>query len=289
MAGVSRELLLDCGAGVRLLAHWSSHGEAARDVVLLLHGWEGSAESQYVLSAASYLYDEGYDVVRLNLRDHGPTHHLNRDLFHSCRIDEVVGAVEAIASLVPRRRLLFLGYSLGGNFGLRVALRAPARGIPLDAVVAVCPVLDPKHTMERLEHGALIYRRYFAYKWARSLRRKQRAWPGEFDFRAILKDPRLSSMTRNLVATYTDYPSTEAYLDGYALVGATMSPLEIPALILAAADDPIIPAEDFERLARPSNLQVDLQTFGGHCGFLSGLGGPSWADRRISRWFKALN
>ncbi len=273
---------------MRLLAHWSSGGEETRDVVVLLHGWEGSAQSQYVLSAASHLYSEGYDVVRLNLRDHGPTHHLNRDLFHSCRIDEVVGAVAAIAESVPHRRLLFLGYSLGGNFGLRVALRAPARGIRLDAVVAVCPVLDPKHTMARLERGAWIYRRYFAYKWARSLRRKQEAWPGVFDFRAILRDSSLTSMTRNLVAAHTAYPNAEDYLDGYALVGSVMQPLQIPALVIAAADDPIIPVEDLARLARPSRLRVDLQSCGGHCGFLVTLSGPSWADRRIASWFRQI-
>ena len=40
----------------------------------------------------------GYDVVRLNLRDHGDSHHLNPEIFHSCRIAEVVGAVHEPAA-----------------------------------------------------------------------------------------------------------------------------------------------------------------------------------------------
>ena len=94
MLAASRELLLDCGDGVRLQAFHSPAPLTAcaacrapgRPTVVLLHGWEGSARSLYVLSLAQTLFEQGHDVVRLNLRDHGDTHHLNRDLFHSCRL-----------------------------------------------------------------------------------------------------------------------------------------------------------------------------------------------------------
>ena len=38
-------------------------------------------------------------MVRLNLRDHGDSHHLNPGIFHSCRIAEVVGAVQRLQAL----------------------------------------------------------------------------------------------------------------------------------------------------------------------------------------------
>ena len=95
--------------------------------VVLLHGWEGSAESLYVLSLAQQLYRRGFEVVRLNLRDHGETHHLNRELFHSCRLPEVVGAVRSAAAALPRPALQLVGFSLGGNFMLRVAAQAARR------------------------------------------------------------------------------------------------------------------------------------------------------------------
>jgi predicted alpha/beta-fold hydrolase len=158
LLAASRDVLVDCGDGVRLLGHHAPRPVGNGELVLLLHGWEGSAESIYVQSCAAHLYARGYDVFRLNLRDHGPTHHLNPELFHSCRIAEVVGAVRAVQALCPSQPLSLVGYSLGGNFALRVAVRAPAAGIRLRQVVAVCPVLDPAHTLERLEHGSWIYR-----------------------------------------------------------------------------------------------------------------------------------
>ena len=87
----SRSLILECGDGVRLQGFYSACGETATAsgnsaLAVLIHGWEGSANSLYVLSAAAYLHARGVEVFRLNLRDHGDTHHLNEDIFHSCRI-----------------------------------------------------------------------------------------------------------------------------------------------------------------------------------------------------------
>jgi uncharacterized protein len=286
VSAASHDWIVDCGGGVRLLAQRSCRPGDDRDLVVLLHGWEGSSQSQYLQSSAAHLYDAGLNVVRLNLRDHGPTHHLNRELFHSCRLEEVVGAVAAIAQGVPHRRLFFWGYSLGGNFGLRLGLRAPAAGIDLSAIVAICPVLDPEHTMRRLESGPWIYRRYFERKWSRSLRRKAAAWPGLYDFSAVLRRPRLGAMTRHLVEQYTEYAGLAEYLRGYAVVGDVLQPLNIPTLLLAALDDPIIPAADLFRIARPESLTVDTQPRGGHCGFLESLHGPSWAERRALEWIR---
>ena len=68
---------------------------------MLLHGWEGSSDSLYLLSLAQPLFEAGYDVARLNLRDHGDSHHLNEEIFHSCRIAEVVGAVRGLHAHAP--------------------------------------------------------------------------------------------------------------------------------------------------------------------------------------------
>ncbi len=38
---------------------------------MLMHGWEGSADSLYLLSASQSLFEAGFEVVRLNFRDHG--------------------------------------------------------------------------------------------------------------------------------------------------------------------------------------------------------------------------
>jgi uncharacterized protein len=279
--------IVDCGDGVRLMGHYSSQAaagrEPARDLAILLHGWEGSADSLYVLSLGAHLFSLGCDVYRLNFRDHGPTHHLNEDIFHSCRLDEVVGAVKRIQQTIPQRRLSVAGFSLGGNFALRVAARAPAAGIELERAIAVCPVLRPHSTMAVLERGWFVYHQYFVAKWKRSLMRKQQLFPQRYDFGAILAQRSIQAMTRIMVERYSEFPSLDAYLNGYAIVGDALASLETPSHILFSLDDPIIPAHDLADLARTPALDVMALPRGGHCGFMDRFNRESWADRQAAR------
>jgi uncharacterized protein len=282
------EHLLDCGDGVRLQAFHSrpvAAGSGAAPVVVLLHGWEGSADSLYVLSLGQSLLEAGYEVVRLNLRDHGATQHLNEELFHSCRLPEVVGAVRALQQgLAAGRRLALVGFSLGGNFMLRVGAEADAAGLQLERIIAVSPVLDPARTLDALESGWSLYERYFVAKWSRSLALKQAAWPQRYDFAPLVASRNLRLMTRDLVLAHTGYPDLDTYLAGYAITGARLASLDVPTTIITAADDPIIPAADLRRLAyRGEQLRVVLTPHGGHVGFLEALHGPSWVDRYVTQ------
>jgi predicted alpha/beta-fold hydrolase len=280
----SKELLLECGAGVTLQAFHSSPArrglEPGKKVAVLLHGWEGSAESQYLLSLAQTLFAQGLEVVRLNLRDHGATHHLNRELFHSCRLPEVVGAVQALA-LRFRMPMVLAGFSLGGNFMLRVAAHREGRELPIERVIAISPVLDPAITLDTLEQGLSIYERYFILKWGRSLARKQLAWPDHYDFGQLLRMNNLREMTRELVVRHTEYPTLDEYLAGYAITGDRLTTLAAPATVLTSLDDPIIAANDLSRLARTPQLEIVTTAHGGHCGFIESLRDGNWIDRQV--------
>ncbi|HEY6642095.1 YheT family hydrolase [Povalibacter sp.] len=282
----SQEQIVDCGDGVRLLGHYSSQvsagREPGRDLAILLHGWEGNADSMYVLSLGSHLFARGCDVFRLNFRDHGPTHHLNKEIFHSCRLDEVVGAVRAIQQQHIGQRLTLAGFSLGGNFALRIAARAPAAAIQLERAIGVCPVLRPHSTMDIFESAPFIYQQYFVNKWKSSLRIKQSLFPDLYDFGPIFTQRSIRTMTEVMVERYSEFASLDAYLNGYSIVDHVLAPLEIPSHILFALDDPIIPAADLKLLDRNPQLHVNAIPRGGHCGFMDRFSGESWADRQIA-------
>jgi uncharacterized protein len=281
VVAAGKSILLDCGDGVRLQCFHSSPPQGTGRVAVLLHGWEGSAESLYVLSLGQQLFERGFEVVRLNLRDHGDTHHLNRELFHSCRLPEVVGAIHSLQQLFPGKPLHLVGFSLGGNFMLRVAAKAGHAGLDVAKVIAVSPVLDPGATLIALEQGMPGYQLYFVRKWMRSLLKKQALWPSDYDFRELGRRASLRNMTAELVRRFTEFPSLDDYLNGYSITDGRLARLEVPATIITALDDPIIPAHSLERLAGPACLHLTVTRFGGHCGFLERLSGPSWVEQRI--------
>lgn len=274
------EHILDCGHGVRLQGFHSRQAIAAkpRALVVLLHGWEGSAQSTYMGHTAARLLAEGCDVFRLNFRDHGDTHHLNREIFHSCRIDEVVGAVAEVARRFGERPLVIGGFSLGGNFALRVALRAPSAHIPLAWAFAVCPAISPQATLGAIEASPWFYENYFLRKWRSSLKRKQALFPDMELFTREEMNGNLRDLTRNLVQRHTDFGSLENYLNGYSIERDTLQALTIPATILTAADDPVIPIADFRALQLAPTTELTIAEHGGHCGFIMDWRLRSWAE-----------
>ncbi len=173
-------VMVDGGGGVRLTGAYTAQQlrPQPRGLAVLFHGWEGSVDSTYVLQTGSRLLADGWDIFRLNFRDHGDSHGLNEALFHSCRLDEVVHALGEIAARWPARPLALAGFSLGGNFALRAALHTSLVGIPLSYALAVCPIIDPTEGLFSLEESApWFYRAYFMRKWRHSLLTKQKAFP----------------------------------------------------------------------------------------------------------------
>ena len=279
----TREQILDGGNGVRLQG-WHSQvpGRRPRGTALLLHGWEGSTESAYMRLAAARLLADGWDVVRLNFRDHGGTHHLNEELFHSNRLDEVVHAAVDMVRRLRVRDLVVAGYSLGGNFALRLGLCARVAGLPLRHIAAVCPLVDPATTLAHMERAPAIYDWYFRRKWRSSLRRKRELFPERYRWDDSVLAQDMRGLMAWLAQRHAGFDSLDAYFDSYSIAGDRLAGLQVPADILMAQDDPVIPFEDFRRWRLPSTARLEVARWGGHCAFVENLAGDGFAERWLA-------
>ncbi|MDX1555296.1 MAG: alpha/beta fold hydrolase [Xanthomonadales bacterium] len=297
---VQRELTLDGGRDeewdgegarrVRLQAFWSSRQGAMpsdRPVAVLFHGWEGSADSNYVLGNAARLWAEGFDVLRFNFRDHGDTHHYNPGLFHSCRLQEVIRGLKDWQDQLDIPEWNLCGYSLGGNFSLRVALNSQEAGLRLRRVVAVCPVINPAHAMRAMDESGWFYQRYFERKWSRSLRKKKTLFPelyGDDDMDTIRG---LNARTEYIARRYSGYESAAHYYDGYSVGKGRLASMQVPTTILTAADDPVVPVWDFADAEGIPSIELLVSAYGGHCGFLRNWRFESAAEDLILERFLA--
>jgi len=285
-AGVLRRsstaCILEVEGGVRLLGLYSE--PRRRDVAgiaVLLHGWEGSADSTYIVRTGQRLLDGGFAVMRLNFRDHGDSHSLNENIFFATALDEVFGAVRKAAQRLAHHPACLIGFSLGGNFALRIARRCLDQPIDnLVQVVAVSPVLDPAKSTDRVDRIDYV-RRYFLHKWRRSLKRKKSLYPHRFGFADLDRVHSVRGITEMLLQRYSDFNSAEEYFSGYNLCGDALKNIGVPAVVLSSADDPIIPIEDFRRLSTSPSLHISLQQHGGHNGFIEHLSLRSWYEFRI--------
>ena len=278
-----QDVILDCGEDSRLQGFLNqSSAQAAKRLVIMIHGWEGCHESHYMLSASKTMLDAGVDVFRLNLRDHGGTQHLNRGLFYSTLIDEVITAIQRIQQKFNYDDYFLAGFSLGGNFVLRVAALAHATPIRLNKVLAFCPVIHAGESNEALNKKSnWFYNQYFTRRWRRSLLTKTKYWP-EYGFEselATLKD--LNAMNLALIPKYTGFAELDDYFNAYAIDGDFLSKTIAPCYLHFAADDMIIPVIGISDLADNSDLHVTVTRYGGHCGFIQDWQGLSWQSQRL--------
>ncbi|MGD8346459.1 MAG: alpha/beta fold hydrolase [Lysobacterales bacterium] len=258
---------LDGGEGVRLQGLLSRQSGEGRGLAVLLHGWEGNVNSNYMLGTGAALYEAGFDVFRLNFRDHGDTHHLNPGLFHSCRLGEVVHALRNLQDRTGAGGWRLGGYSLGGNFSLRVGLKSDEAGLDIGRIVAVCPVIKPAHAMDSMERGLRFYERYFERKWTRSLNAKKAAFPELYAHENWHEIKGLRQRTHYL-ATKHGYANADEYFDGYSVGDGRLASLAVPTTILTAEDDPIVPVTDFHELPKNPMIELLISRYGGHCSFL---------------------
>lgn len=248
----------------------------SRPLVILIAGWLGHDRSTYVVAAAKALDEAGFNVARLNLRDHGDTAALNEGMFNSSRIDEVAGAVAQLADKYGSGHAGLVGFSLGGNFALRVA-----RCHEQIKTLAVCPAIDPAATLDTIDKN-VIYQRYFINKWRNTWQQKQTAFPQKFDFEYAAKLSTVAALNDYFVRYHSEFENSAAYFATYDLRGAGLE--GVHAHILAAKDDPIIDFRQYENL--PESISIDLTERGGHGAYIENWQLESWVDHYIVNHFK---
>ncbi|MFC1876951.1 YheT family hydrolase [Thermodesulfobacteriota bacterium] len=285
-----RQMILETREETRLLGLYSPQSDKKhRGLAILLHGWEGSSQSTYMVTCGDFLYRNGFSVFRLNFRDHGSSHHLNKGLFYATLLDEVWDAVHQASNFGRGAPVYLVGFSLGGNFAIRIAAKYAGHDTcKLRRVVSISPVLDPDKATDMIDSNPLILH-YFLKKWRRSLILKQTLYPDHYDFTGILKMGSLREMTARLLERYTDYAGTHEYFHAYSIQPELTQQITLPLTILTAADDPIIPIEEFQQLKPSAGTDVIMLEHGGHNGFIEGLFQPAWYDRFLLQQFEADN
>lgn len=255
----------------------------SKGLITLIHGWEGSAQSVYLISLATYLYRLGYDTFRLQMRDHGETHSLNKEIFHSLTVPEVKEAISAIAEEQNQANNYLIGFSLGGNFALRAGIILD-REQPelLNGIIAVSPPITPANSLASIESHP-VYRKYFVEKWHEGIAKKQNAWPNDYDFSDALRYDSVTQILDYFIQEgHTPCTSSPEYLHAYRVPVTDLEGIQTPTNIITAKDDLVIPWADTAQVQQTKFVRTHILEYGGHCGFMLNLR-KSWLNPQIGR------
>lgn len=259
-------------------------------VVLLVHGLGGCHESPYCLRLAQKLHQHGIRSFRLDLRGCGAGYALARHPGHAGRSEDARAAIEMIASLCPGSPVSAIGYSMGGNIVLKLAGECGAQPPGgLDRVAAVCPPIDLSYCSQNMTRGLnWIYDQTFIRSLTQLVERRRRELPElAADLGPLVPPPRrLFEFDDRFTAPRSGYSGAAEY---YARCSSAplLHCIDLPTLIITAADDPLIPVEMFERAERSTAVALHIAESGGHLGFVARRGvdpDRRWLDWRLLEW-----
>jgi uncharacterized protein len=268
---------------VRLTGLLSEVAES-ETIVLIAHGLSGNAMSPYCALAASAAARAGFSSLRLSLRG---ADYSGEDILHG-GITQDLWAALAAPEIARYRRVLLLGYSVGGHIVLRAAAAQVDERVR--AAAAVCPPLDLGRATVAFDHPALRpYRRHIfrglnkAYA-AAAARGRVHAPP------AVVARARSCRERDSLtVVKRFGFRSAEDYYERES-VAPRLHNLQTPSLVVASRNDPLVPADTIiPALARASSaLSVAWVEAGGHVYFPKtldlGQPGPLGLEQQVIRW-----
>ena len=264
--------------------HWQP--EAGRDTVLLLHGLEGSSDSQYVRGNAARFYAAGWNVVRMNMRNCGGTEHECPTLYHSGLSGDVLAVLRHYQQTRGAERWSMVGYSMGGNLVLKLAGELAQDAAPLlCAVAGVSPVVDLAPSSDALHEPA---NRIYEWKFLRGLVQryayKCTLFPQIFDPTRSRGVRSLREFDDRVMSPYCGFTGAVDYYHR-AASARVVDRIAVPTLVLHALDDPFIrmlPETRATLLANP-NVHLIETEHGGHCAFLAPATGYDgyWAEKLL--------
>lgn len=275
------------GIKVRCLCHWQREGRREAMTIVVVHGLEGSSDSQYMLGIARDGLASGMNVIRMNQRNCGGMDYFAPTLYNSGLSGDVAAVARHFVETEGVSRFALIGFSMGGNLVLKLAGEWGADGPPqFCAVAAVCPAIDLAASADALHEPAnRIYEWYFLRQLFRRMRIKAKFFPDNFDVSRLRGIASLRDFDDRVTAYYCGYTGADDY---YARASATnvIDRIAVPTVILHAANDPFVRMrpETLERIARNPNISYIESPDGGHCAFVGARNDGDdgrWAEREV--------
>jgi predicted alpha/beta-fold hydrolase len=271
------ERLVEVEPGIKVLCHCHWQADRAHALTLIIvHGLEGSSDSQYMLGVAEKALAAGMNAIRYNQRNCGGTDALAPVLYHSGLSNDVAAVARDVIARDGVSRLALAGFSMGGNIVLKVAgewgSQAPSQ---LRAVAVCCPAIDLATSADALhEPSNRIYEKYFLWALRRRMLQKARLFPGHFDVSRLRGIRSLREFDDKVTAHYCGFTGVDDYYDRASAVHV-LDRIAVPTLVVYAANDPFvrITAETRRKISLNPNITFVETNDGGHCAFIGKAAG----------------
>ena len=291
---IAEKRLVEVEPGIPVLCHCHWQKDRHALTLIVVHGLEGSSESQYMLGIARNGLAAGMNVVRMNQRNCGGMDHCAPTLYNSGRSADVAAVARNLVEHDGIPGFVLIGFSMGGNLVLKLAGEWGDDGpAEFRGVAAVCPAINLAAGADALhEPHNRIYEYYFLLQLFQRLRRKARLFPANFDASRLRGVKTLRDFDDRITAHYCDFTGADDYYARSA-AASVIDRIARPTLVIHAANDPFIRILPETRQALLSNSHITYfeTEDGGHCAFIGDRNVDAaydgrWAEREVVEFAK---
>ena len=270
---------------VECVCHWQQ-GRRSRLALIIVHGLEGSVESQYVIGTGSKAWAAGMSIVRMNMRNCGNTEALTPTLYHSGLSADVGAVAEQLIKQDRLEQIAIVGFSMGGNLVLKLAGEWGSNGPrQVKAFATVSPAMDLAASADALHSWRnWLYEQRFLRGLRRRYQRKTMLFPDRYELTHLRCFASIREFDHEITARYEGFAGADDYYDR-ASSSRVLDQISIPTLIIHSEDDPfirVLPDTRAKLLGNPA-IQFIETARGGHCAFLANPNGYDgrWAEKTI--------
>ena len=275
---------------IQILVH-SQYPNNPRGELILVHGLEGSSAAGYARSMSHAALEAGYATHRVNLRSCGGTESLALSNYHSGQTSDVLHVLRERkhATDLP---IFLAGFSLGGNVSLK--LSGELGESAADLLAGVCAVSTPIDlaacavALGRPEN--LIYARRFLSRLKDKIRTRHRQAPEIYTLEHLDRVRTIYDFDDFYTARLFGFGTAANYYRTQSS-NQFLERIRIPALIVTAKDDPLVPFSTYDHPAFKRNpcLKLIAVDHGGHLGFIARRRPRFWLDGLVVDWLEEMN
>lgn len=209
-----------------------------------------------------------------------------RTLYHAGLTSDLRVIVDRLAAeaSIP---IFVVGFSLGGNVVLKFAGESGRKiANRVAGVAAISTPIDLAaccRQMMRFENR--IYENRFVGRLKSRYRGRHRQFPDLFPIDGIDRVRSVYEFDDRFTAKHFGFGDAENYYRTQSSAGF-LDGIAVPAFVVQAQDDPLIPFEVFrnEALQANANIRLMVTRHGGHVGFLSRAAPRFWLDEIVRDW-----
>jgi predicted alpha/beta-fold hydrolase len=284
-----KTVLYDTEPGVKVLVHAQQPETPPRGELILVHGLEGSSAAGYARSMAWAALKRGFAVHRFNMRSCGGTDDLAATAYHGGQTSDLLAVLRALHK--PDSRLFLVGFSLGGNVAMKLAGETSSEAAQM--LQGVCSVSAPidlgscARALGRREN--FLYQRRFLTSLKERVERRHILHPDMYSLEHLPKIHSIVDFDNYYTARLFGFGTADNYFKTQSS-NQFLKGIRIPALVVTAQDDPLVPFEVYQdpALWKNSNLNLVAPENGGHLGFLARSGPRFWVDQTVLEWIEGL-